>query len=316
LSSKNKTSLPLQSMTGFGSAEIALGSNRYRMEMKSLNHRYLEVKIRLPREFSSAEIPLRQALQKEFQRGVIELKVERVYESGQKETTPKIQLNIPLAKAVHDAYAELKKALQLDGPILLSEIAQYPEVFTKGQSEFSTEEAWKNIAPLFKEAAGNLTKMRQNEGENLKKILTTTLEEMSETIALLRSKREASLEAYPERIRAKLSIIFENFPLALESSASAQHQLLESRIAQELALLSDRTDIEEELVRFKGHLDHLSEVLDGGGAVGRKIDFILQELNREINTLGNKAQDFQMSSDVVGVKVKIEQLREQGLNIE
>ena len=300
----------LQSMTGFGSAELPIGAARFRIELKSLNHRYLELKVRLPRELSGAEIALRQSLQKKFARGAIEVKVERVYESASADgAVPRLTVNLPLAHAVHGALKELKHALSLSGEIPLNDVAQYPDVFQRSQIDFTAEEAWQKLEPLVDEASRELLEMRATEGRALSRVIRETVTELGDTIERLRVKRGESVALYPERLRVRLTQLFENFALAADSVA-------ETRIAQELALLADRTDIEEELVRFRGHLDHLAAILDEGGAVGRKIDFILQELNREINTLGNKAQDYQMGTEVVGAKLRIEQLREQALNLE
>jgi uncharacterized protein (TIGR00255 family) len=177
----------------------------------------------------------------------------------------------------------------------------------------TTDEAWKKLEPVITQALDGLASMRKHEGTTLGKILTDAAQDLESKIKLLREKRAKVAGRYPERIREKVKGIFEMYPLPPESGIQA---VLESRISQELAMLADRTDIEEELVRFQGHLDHLRKVLREGGQVGRKLDFVLQELGREINTLGNKAQDFAMSEEVVAVKVKLEQLREQVMNLE
>jgi uncharacterized protein (TIGR00255 family) len=299
------------SMTGFGSAEGKVGVQRYRVEMKSVNHRYLDLKLRIPRELQSAEVAIKSFLQARLSRGAVEMKIDRITDAA---SAPQVEvaLDAALAKRYYEKLKELQAALGLNDPIQTSEIAGFPDVLSRGSEDLTAEETWKQLEPIVGAAVEGLAKMRKHEGEALSKVLLDAASDLERTIALLREKRQAVSAKYPERIREKIKGIFEAHPLS-EGNIQA---VLESRISQELALLADRTDVEEELVRFQGHLDHLRKVLREGGQVGRKLDFILQELNREINTLGNKAQDYGMSEEVVGSKVRLEQLREQVMNIE
>jgi uncharacterized protein (TIGR00255 family) len=297
-------------MTGFGSAEGTIGNQKYRVEMKSVNHRFLDLKLRLPRELQSCEIQIRAAVQARFTRGAIEMKIDRLSDG----TAPSVDvtLDAALAKRYLDKFRELQKSLGLNDPISTRDIASYPEVLTRGSPELSSEETWKRLEPIVASALDGLVAMRKHEGVVLARILLDAADDLESTIQSLREKRKAVAGRYPERIREKVRAIFEAYPLN-EGNLQA---VLEARIAQELAMLVDRTDVEEELVRFQGHLDHLRKILSEGGGAGRKLDFVLQELNREINTLGNKAQDYGMSEEVVGSKVRLEQLREQVMNLE
>ena len=304
---------PVQSMTGFGSEEGPIGGIRHRVEIKALNHRYLDVKLRIPRELSSAESALRALVQGKFTRGSIELKVERI-------ATPEhdgklrhsIQPNIALARAYYDALCEIQGALELGDKIKTVTIASMPDVLTRSTGDLNAEEATTELTPLVQQALYALAEMRVTEGRALTKVLLGAASELEAKLDFLRKRRAEVAGKYPEKIREKIRAIFEAHPVS-EGNIQA---LLESRIAQELALAADRTDIEEELVRFKGHLDHLRKILHEGGQVGRKLEFILQELGREINTLGNKAQDYGMSEEVVQIKVRLEQIREQIMNLE
>ena len=299
------------SMTGFGGAEGALGSHQYRVEVKSVNHRFLDLKIRVPRELQSIEAPLKSLVQARFTRGAIEMKVERLSE-GSAAIAADLSLNIDLARRYFEKIKELQTVLGLKDHVTSKEIAEFPDVLTRGSGEASAAETWKRFEPYAVRALDGLSEMRAHEGASLAKILLDSATELERTITSLREKRKAVAAKYPERIREKIRAVFEAYPLS-EGNLQA---VLESRISQELAMIADRTDIEEELVRFQGHLEHLRKVLREGGQVGRKLDFVLQELNREINTLGNKAQDYGMSEEVVGAKVKLEQLREQVMNLE
>lgn len=304
---------PIYSMTGFGSSEGSIGEQKYRIEVKALNHRFLDLKVRLPKELSSADLPLRAALQARFSRGAIDMKIERVLDSTSASLASSVTPNLELAKSYADALRAIQKAAGIHGDLNVSSISNMPDVMTRQTSEFSTDEAWKKLEPIVTQSLDALTTMRKHEGSALTKILTDASSDLESKIKLLREKRATVTGKYPERIREKVKGIFEMYPLPPESGIQS---ILESRISQELAMLADRTDIEEELVRFQGHLDHLRKILREGGQVGRKLDFVLQELGREINTLGNKAQDFGMSEEVVSVKVKLEQLREQVMNLE
>jgi uncharacterized protein (TIGR00255 family) len=297
-------------MTGFGSAEGMVGSQKYRVEAKSVNHRFLDLKVRLPRELQSTETLTKASVQARFARGAIELKVERIADAAAPSVD--VSLDLILAKRYYEKLRELQKSLGLNEPIATRDIATYPEVLTRGSPELSSEESWKQFEPILVAALDGLAAMRKHEGATLGKILLDAADELERTIHALREKRKAVAGRYPDRIREKIKAIFEAYPLN-EGNLQA---VLEARIAQELAMLVDRTDVEEELVRFQGHLDHLRKILGEGGGVGRKLDFVLQELNREINTLGNKAQDYGMSEEVVSSKVRLEQLREQVMNLE
>jgi uncharacterized protein (TIGR00255 family) len=299
-------------MTGFGSCEGSIGEQKYRIEVKTLNHRFLDIKVKLPRELYSADQQLRAKIQSKLSRGSVDFKIERIQEAST--TTPSLQVqpNLELAKSYSEALRAIQKATGASGEISAAQIASLPDVLTRNTQDLTSEEAWKKLEPLVSEALTHLSTMRAHEGQNLKKILNEAASEMETKIKTLRSKRAQVTERYPDKIKEKVKAIFEMYPLENATTAT----ILESRISQELALLMDRTDIEEELVRFQGHLDHLRKVLNEGGQVGRKLDFVLQELGREINTLGNKAQDYSMSEDVVQVKVKLEQLREQVMNLE
>lgn len=301
----------IASMTGFGSAEGVIGTQKYRIEMKSVNHRFLDLKVRLPRELQSAEVAMKSFIQSRMNRGAVEVKIDRVAE-GTSAPQVDVILDLVLAKRYHEKLRELQSALGLSEAITVREVATFPDVLTRASTELSAEETWKQLEPLLAKALDALASMRRHEGTALAKVLLDAATELEKTIQSLREKRKAVTNRYPERIREKVKAIFETYPLS-EGNIQA---VLEARISQELAMLADRTDVEEELVRFQGHLDHLRKILREGGSVGRKLDFVLQELNREMNTLGNKAQDYGMSEEVVGSKVRLEQLREQVMNLE
>jgi uncharacterized protein (TIGR00255 family) len=304
---------PVQSMTGFSSVEGEVAGLRLRLEMKALNHRFLDVKLKLPRELGAAEVPFRALLQSRFARGSFDVKVERLI--GNEEQAPAVHADLKLAASYHAALVRIQKALGLSDAIRTFDLAHLPDVLSRAGAGTHPEQPWPELEKLAEDAIRRLIEMRTHEGAALASVLEQAARELDSSLRILRARRLECKDSYRERIAGKVRAVFEAHPMTL-TGAEASQALLESRIAQELALLMDRTDIEEELTRFQGHLDHFRKILRGGGAVGRKLDFILQELHREINTLGNKAQDFAMSEEVVGVKVRLEQIREQVMNLE
>ncbi len=301
---------PIQSMTGFSLVEGEVGALKLRIEMKTLNHRYLDLKLRLPRELQSSEMQFRSALAAGLSRGAVEVRVERIHDSASMASVP--QLNLTLAAHYYESMITLQKTLGLNDSIGSMELATLPDVISRTSEEATIEDAWTMIEPLAHAAIRKLVEMRSHEGSQLGVILRAALDELDSKLDQIRSRRIEWETLSRKRTRERVTAIFEAHPIENVGVQAA----LESRIAQELALLLDRSDIEEELVRFKGHLDHFRKTLDAGGPVGRKLEFILQELNREINTLSNKALDLQISEEAVQMKVRIEQVREQVLNLE
>lgn len=300
----------IRSMTGFSSVEREISGIKFRLELKTLNHRFLDIKVRLPRHLSSSDLSFRSLLQTHFSRGSIELKLEQLSEQISSSTF--IKTDLSLAAQYYECILNLQRALGLNDPIRAIDIASYPEVIIQANEDLSLEAAWPQFESFVLDAIQKLREMREHEGQSLKKILLEIVNELEQTAIQLRERKSQLGPILKRKTQDRIKSIFELYPIP-EGSVQT---LLESRIAQELSLLMDRTDIEEELTRFQGHLDHFRKTLSEGGPVGRKCDFILQELNREINTLGNKAQDASISEDVVQVKLRLEQLREQVMNLE
>jgi uncharacterized protein (TIGR00255 family) len=306
-------------MTGYGTAEASLSGQRHRIELKSVNHRFLDLKVRLPRELQAYDALVRAAIQARFARGSVELKLERVGgETGA--ASNRIQLNLPRAREAHAALESLRSSLGISEPVTLRDISQFPEVISMQDSlEIPAQDEaekfqqfWKTqLEPLVIAGADKLETMRAHEGASLARIMLDGMAKLEAQLASIRDKRIKSEAEMKARIDERVRRVFEAHPLATANVQS----VLESRIAQELALLIDRTDIQEELDRFAGHIQHFRKTLAEGQQLGRKLEFLLQELGREINTLGNKAQDIGISEQVVAAKVRLEQLREQVLNL-
>lgn len=313
---------PIRSMTGFGTAEADSGASRLRIEIRSVNHRFLDLKIRLPRDLQPLESQIRSFVQSRFNRGALELKVERTTmdeTSGRNE--PAFEVNTSRARNIFNAYQELARTLGLKETPTLKDLAGFPDVLmVRSSDEPDLQKLWTGHLQVALESALNrLSEMRQTEGANLSRILLAAVRELREAAGHIDERRTASTAEMRRRTTERVAAIFESYPLPqmiVDEPSGLARTLLDSRISQELAMLIDRTDVQEEMDRFRGHLAHFEKTLSEGGAVGRKLEFILQELGREINTLGNKAQDLEVSERVVNIKVRLEQLREQVLNLE
>jgi uncharacterized protein (TIGR00255 family) len=306
-------------MTGFGTAETEVGGSKFRIELRSVNHRFLDLKIRLPRELQSLESQCRALVQSRFNRGALELKLERSAADSAPEAESTLDVNEARARDVLQAYQKLARILGSTETPSLRDLALFPDVIrARGAEEADLQAIWKeSLEPGLSRAMTALLGMRETEGSNLARVLLEAVRGLRASIEDVGRRRQASEAEFKRRISERVSQVFEAHPLpALPNGEAVARQLLESRIAQELALVIDRTDVQEELVRFEGHLAHFEKTLAEGGGVGRKLEFILQELGREVNTLGNKAQDLGISEQVVSVKVRLEQLREQVLNLE
>jgi len=297
-------------MTGFCSIEGTVAGRRLRVEMKALNHRSLDLKTRLPREFAAHDLGVRGLVQGRFSRGAIDLKVERAAEEDAEPAA--ITADLALAKSYYDALEKVRTSLGIREALRLSDVVSFPNVLKMGSEELEAESTKVELEALVNLAVERLIEMRRHEGGVLAQVLLKTIEAMDATVVRLRKRRVECQGAYSAKVSERIQGVFDAHPLAIAS----QQALLESRVAQELALILDRTDIEEELARFEGHLAHFRKIMTEGGPVGRKLDFVIQELHREINTLGNKAQDLPISEDVVQTKVRLEQLREQVMNLE
>lgn len=305
--------ITLRSMTGFASHEGEANQYRLKIEVRSLNHRHLDIKCRLPRDFSSLELQIRTLLQSFFKRGALELRIEVLERPEQ--STATYEPNLAVAASYFESLNSLKKTFGLEDPIQISDLLHCNEILSRFTGEETSQEEsdpWPELEKSLSEAFSKLKEMREREGSALQVSLQEAIHSLKKNTDTLRERRKKCEAEYKEKISERIRKAFEAYPL----SDTHVEKVLETRIAQELAMILDKTDIEEELTRLKGHIGHFQSTLAQGSPNGRKLDFILQEISREVNTLGNKAQDFEISEEVVQLKVKTEQLREQVMNIE
>jgi uncharacterized protein (TIGR00255 family) len=288
------------SMTGFGAAEGAVAGGRLRIEIRTVNHRYFNLSLKLPQDLVPIEGECREMLRKEFERGHVSVSVRWV------EHPPVIEgsaVNLERAQAVLARLRELKSALELPGEIDLPMIARHPEVFGAQQEDTPPVIEWSDVGPVMSAAVAACQTMRQREGNAL-------TDELRHRLTMLEAEAKVIAARAPERI------VRERDRLRTAVAALLDGKTVdETRVAQEIAFLADRLDITEELVRFEAHLAACREVLGGKGQKGKQLGFLAQELGREVNTMGSKASDAIIAQQVILMKGELEKFREQLENL-
>jgi uncharacterized protein (TIGR00255 family) len=287
-------------MTGYGKAELALEHEKIAVEMRSVNHRYGEISIKLPRTLICFENDVRKAVSERLKRGKIDvfIQLEAVADSR----PPNV--NISLARAYYAAFSSLREELGIDEPVPFSLIVSQRDVLAVPESDDRTEEMRDGLLATVTGAVDALEGMRIREGKELADDLRKRRETLDQFMERISVRAPSVPAEYAEKITARLA------RFAPEGMPD------EARLAQEVALMADRSDITEEQVRFASHLLQFDAALNSPEPVGRKLDFLLQEMGREINTIGSKANDGEITSCVVELKAELEKIREQVQNIE
>jgi uncharacterized protein (TIGR00255 family) len=288
-------------MTGYGKGEAASPAGRFVVEIRAVNSRYAEVTVKLPRSLLALEGEVKRLVTERIKRGKVDVFVQRDGIVGP-DALPKA--NIPLAKAYHDAFLRMKEALGLPDPISLFLLAGQKDVLTTSEAESTPEEVKGDLLAAVAGAIVTLEGMRGQEGAALLADLQGRLGTVDALLGGVAERAPRSVAANAERLRERV------LQLAGESGVD------EARLAQEVAILADRGDISEELVRFRSHQAQFAATLELAEPVGRKLDFLLQEMNREVNTVGSKAGDLEIAALVVELKAELEKIREQVQNVE
>lgn len=291
----------LSSMTGFGRGEAALGSGQLAAEIRCLNSRHLEVRVRLPRELAALESDARSTAARFFRRGQVEVSV-RLTRRG--ELAPRIEIDHDAARQYAEAAAELCERLSLEDAIPVSVLLTLPGVSRLRDASLDDEEAGSGLVLAIERAAGEAAAMRAREGEALERELREHLSRVEEGIAEIESRAEKFRAGARERLEKRLA------------GLAPDVELDAGRLEQEVLLHIDRMDITEELARARSHCEQFLETLEMDRPAGRKLEFLLQELGRETNTIGSKAADAALTRVVVELKSELEKLREQVLNVE
>jgi len=291
----------LRSMTGFGGGDLTTAAGRYTVEARSLNHRFLEVVVRLPRDLSSLEDRIRTLVQRRILRGRVEIAIIRE-NYGKRARTVKI--DVDLAKTFTSALNDLKQALELPGIADLSMLVGLPDLIKVEEQKEDLEACWPPISEGVGQALERLVAMREAEGAQLARDLGERLERLSQRVDEIERRAPLVVKDYAGRLKRRIGELVGTIPVD------------EGRVATEVAMFADRCDIAEEVTRFRSHLAQIRQTLDGEGAIGRTLEFIVQELGREANTMGSKANDLEIARAVIAIKGELESLREQIQNVE
>ncbi|MBZ0169760.1 MAG: YicC family protein [Kofleriaceae bacterium] len=289
-------------MTGFGQGECVTSSRRYVCELQSVNHRHLETRARLPKRLGAMELPIQKTLQGRFARGRFDVTVLEEL-TGEQSCT--LRVNRPLAHAYRDAIKTLQSELGLTGEVTLELLLSRSDLFDlEGEKPGETDTDWPAVSTALEGAMNALAEMRQKEGKALEAALLGYLDLVEATVAMIVARAPDVVQSYKNRLELRLQRLLEGKPVD------------PGRLEQEVAILAERSDIAEETTRLTSHLQQFLDLVRQPGPHGRRMEFLLQEMQREANTIGAKANDAKTSHDVITLKSILEQLREQVQNVE
>lgn len=291
----------LKSMTGYGRAQKILNGRDILVEIRSVNHRYYEYSSRIPRTYSYIDEKLKALLKNSISRGKVEAAVTINNIEG-KDT--EIAINKGVAEGYVAALRSVSEELGLTDDLSLSKLIKLPDIFTIQKTPDDEEQVWNDVAEVAQEAVAKFVEMRSTEGERLKNDITDKADGILRMVMEVEKLSPLTVENYRNRLYKKLTEVLEG------------KDIDEQRILTEAAVFSEKIAVDEETVRLRSHISQLKNMLGSDEAVGRKLDFIVQEMNREVNTIGSKAQDLNITKIVVDMKAEIEKIREQIQNIE
>ena len=291
----------IKSMTGFGRCEITEGARKFTVELKGVNHRYLDVNIRMPKKLNFFETSIRNLLKQYAQRGKVDIFI--TYEDTS-ENQVALKYNETLAEEYLSYFKQMHERFGLDNDIRVSTLSRYPEVLTMEEQVVDEEELWNGLQKALEGAFTQFVETRIVEGENLKKDIVAKLDEMLELVAYIETRSPEIIVEYRTKLENKVKELLEDA------------QIDEGRIASEVVIFADKICTDEETVRLKSHIEHMKSTLEAKEGIGRKLDFIAQEMNREANTILSKANDLEVSNHAIDLKTSIEKVREQIQNIE
>ena len=291
----------VKSMTGFGHAEAVSEKRKLTVEMKSVNNRYLDVNIRMPKKFSAFEAQIRNVLKEYVSRGKVDVFIsEETFAEGAGE----VVLNTALARQYMEACNSISSELGIDGQVKITDIARFPDVITVREPETDEDELWAEIESVVRACAEKFNAARIAEGERLRADMTAKLHQMERNVAYIEEHEPQIMADYRARLMKKLSDILED------------RTIDENQLETALIIYSDKICTDEETVRLKSHIIQMIDELGKDESVGRKLDFLAQEMNRESNTILSKAGDLATSNVGIELKTEVEKIREQIQNIE
>ncbi|GAB6088309.1 YicC/YloC family endoribonuclease [Alkaliphilus crotonatoxidans] len=292
----------LKSMTGFGRGESQTKDIKFLVELKSLNHRYMDVSIKMPKLFTYLEERIRQTVKEQIKRGRVEVFIG--YENIG-EADVEVTADLPLAKRYLQALSQIEEQLAVKNDITVSLIAKFPDVIRVEKQELDEDVISQCLLKGVENALEKLVEMRRIEGEGLKADILKRLNLIGSMLKDIAERSPHVVTEYRQRLTERIREILDD-----------GYSLDDNRIMMEVALFADKSNITEELVRFESHIRQFKGALEESDSVGRKLDFLIQEMNREINTIGSKANDLYITNIVINVKSELEKMREQVQNIE
>ena len=291
----------IKSMTGFGRGEYAGETLKFIVEIKSVNHRYLDANVRIPKEYAFMDTSIRSELKKYLQRGKVDVFVTYQIIG---DVNYDLQFNEHLAREYVDAYERMAQRFNLTNDLTAAKLGAQPEIFRLKEDSMNEEEVWSILKQALDTALEMLVETRTAEGANLKQDMIAKLDTLKAGVEQIELRYPEILAAYENRLKEKIADIL------------GDSQIDESRLAAEVVLFADKLATDEETVRLKSHIDAMKKELEKGSDIGRKLDFIAQEMNREANTILSKANDLETSNIAIDLKTGIEKIREQVQNIE
>lgn len=291
----------IKSMTGFGRCEIQKGSRKFTVELKSVNHRYLDVNIRMPKKLNFFETAIRTLLKSYANRGKVDIFI--TYEDLS-QSQVSVKYNAALAAEYLRYLRQMEEEFGLENDVRVSTLSRYPEVFTMEEQSEDEEELWNGLKEALEGAFGQFVETRKAEGENLKKDILSKLDFLETEIVFVEERSPQIVAEYRAKLEEKMKELL------------ADTQIEDSRIAAEVILFADKICTDEEVVRLKSHIQHMRATLEEKEGIGRKLDFIAQEMNREANTTLSKSTDLEISDRAIALKTEVEKVREQIQNIE
>lgn len=291
----------IKSMTGFGRCEVLKDSRKFTVELKSVNHRYLDVNIRMPKKLNFFETSIRTLLKSYADRGKVDIFI--TYEDLS-QSQVSVKYNAALAAEYLKYLNQMAEEFSLDNDVRVSTLSRYPEVFTMEECSEDEDELWNGLKEALEGAFSQFVEMRTKEGERLKEDILLKLDLLSEQIRFIEERSPQIIAEYRTKLEEKTRELLEDT------------QIDDNRIAAEVILFADKICTDEEVVRLKSHIQHMKETLEESNGIGRKLDFIAQEMNREANTILSKANDLDISNRAISLKTEIEKIREQIQNIE
>ena len=292
----------IRSMTSFGRSNSEEGKKRvFTVEMKSVNSRYLDVNIRMPKSIISLEEEIRKMISNSLNRGKVDVFINiKNYNEGA--GVPKIDIN--LAQGYLQCLKEIEEKLNIKNDISVMQIARFPEVITMIEEEDKIDEIWEELKPLISSSLDMMINMREVEGEKLKEDILIKINQIEELVSKVEEFADSIPKVFKQKLEERLKDLLGNV------------EVDENRIATEVCILADKATVDEEIIRLNSHINQVKETLKLNEPIGRKLDFIVQEMNRETNTIGSKSSDIKMTNIVIDIKNILEKIREQVQNIE